>query len=163
MTDLTSPQRAMTEGRGEHEPTALEFYRAAMNNPARERGIGGLLGMSMTSIEAGVATFELKTAADHSNTRGIVHGGIAATMLDSAMACAIHSTMSTDDELVTVELKVNYIKAAGIAGEVLTARGTIVHVGHYTAVADGQIRNNDGQLIAHGTTTCLIRRSRSST
>lgn len=158
MIDLSNPQETATDVQG-RRLTTLESYRSGVDAPGRDGGIGSLLGLRMTSIEPGAATFELTTGPEHSNTLGIVHGGVAATMLDSAMACAIHTMLGAEDEFVTVELKVNYIRPANVSGEVLTARGTVLHVGGSTGVADGQIRNNDGGLIAHATTTCLIRRA----
>lgn len=160
MIDRYGLDEITPESRDSGEFAGLEHYRTVLHSEDRAEGIDGLLGMAMTSIETGTATFELKTGAQHSNSLGIVHGGIGATMLDSAMACAIHSMLGAGDKFITVELKVNYIRAAHIEGEVLTARGKVVHMGRSIAVADGQIHNDVGQLIAHATTTCLVRRNR---
>lgn len=158
MIELGNSPEVMSNGHGTGNLSGLGLHRTAGDGPGQGHGIDRLLGMNMTSIEPGSATFDLKTRVEHFNALGIVHGGIAASLLDSAMACAIHSTLNAGDGFVTVELKVNYIRAVGTEGETLTARGTVIHVGRSTAVADGQIRNDDGHLVAHATTTCLIRR-----
>ena len=124
--------------------------------------IGALLGMRLTRVIDGEVTFELATRPDFSNPLGTVHGGIAATLLDSAMGCAVHSTLSAGDWYTTLELKTNYIRAVPLEGQVLTAHGTTIHVGRTTATAEGRIHDQDGRLIAHGTTTCVIKRNPST-
>ena len=125
----------------------------------RPPSIGQLIGMTMTRIELGGAEFSLVTQPSFSNPLGTVHGGIAATILDSAMGCAVHSTLGPGDWYTTLELKVNYIRATQTNGERLIVTGNTIHVGRTTATAEGQVRNEAGKLVAHGTTTCIIRRA----
>ncbi|WP_446466452.1 PaaI family thioesterase [Streptomyces sp. BRA346] len=87
---------------------------------------------------------------------GTVHGGIAAILLDSAMACAVHTTLPAGASYTTLELKVNYVRAARTDGQTLTAEGTVIHAGRRTATAEGKVLDDQGNLIAHGTTTCMI-------
>jgi uncharacterized protein (TIGR00369 family) len=98
----------------------------------------------------------LDTRPDFANPLGTVHGGIAATLLDSAMGCAVHTTLAAGVGYTTLELKVNYIRAAHTDGRTLTAEGTVIHTGRRTATAEGKVTDDRGKLIAHATTTCLI-------
>ncbi|WP_051551675.1 PaaI family thioesterase [Nocardioides sp. URHA0020] len=138
--------------------SGLELLRLGLTDAPRPPSIGQLLGMRLADVEYGSVTFELTTQPLFSNPLGTVHGGIAATMLDSAMGCAVHTTLEAGAWYATLELKVNYIKAASVQGQTLIATGQTIHVGRSTATAEGRVVDSEGNLIAHGTTTCLIRR-----
>ncbi|WP_133917624.1 PaaI family thioesterase [Streptomyces sp. NBC_00582] len=118
--------------------------------------IGRLLGMRFDEVEEGRIVLSLDTRPDFANPLGTVHGGIAATMLDSALACAVHTTLPAGTGYTTLELKVNYIRAARTDGQTLTAEGTVIHAGRRTATAEGRVTDDQGKLIAHATTTCMI-------
>nr|WP_240963918.1 PaaI family thioesterase [Streptomyces sp. C1-2] len=115
-----------------------------------------LIGMNFDEVEHGRVVMSLSTRPDFANPLGTVHGGIAATLLDSAMGCAVHSTLPAGVSYTTLELKVNYIRAARLDGQRLIATGTVVHAGRRTATAEGQVHDTNGKLIAHATTTCLV-------
>jgi uncharacterized protein (TIGR00369 family) len=137
--------------------SGLEILRARASQLAGP-GIWRLLGMEVDEIEFGAVTFGVTTTPDFANPLGSVHGGVCATLLDSAMGCAVHSTLDPGDFYTTLELKVNYVRAVPVDGARLTARGTTVHVGRRTATAEGRVTDQTGALVAHATTTCLIRR-----
>lgn len=118
--------------------------------------IGRLLGMRFDEIEHGHVVMSLETRPDFSNPLGTVHGGITATMLDSVMGCAVHTTLAAGVGYATLELKVNYIRSSRTDGRTLSAEGNIVHLGRRTATAEGKVLDEQGKLVAHGTTTCLI-------
>ncbi|MEU2286551.1 PaaI family thioesterase [Streptomyces sp. NPDC013178] len=118
--------------------------------------IGRLLGMRFDEVEHGRVVISLDTRPDFANPLGTVHGGIAATLLDSALGCAVHTTLPAGTGYTTLELKVNYIRAARTDGQTLTAEGTVIHAGRRTATADGKVLDERGRLIAHATTTCMI-------
>ncbi|MEV5536626.1 PaaI family thioesterase [Saccharopolyspora shandongensis] len=118
--------------------------------------IGRLLGMRFDEVEHGRIVISLETRPDFANPLGTVHGGIAATLLDSAMACAVHTTLPAGVGYTTLELKVNYIRAAHTDGRTLTAEGNVIHAGRSTATAEGKVLDEQGKLMAHATTTCLI-------
>ncbi|MFJ9424800.1 PaaI family thioesterase [Streptomyces sp. NPDC101249] len=120
--------------------------------------IGRLLGMRFDEVEHGRMVISLSTRPEFANPLGTVHGGIAATLLDSAMGCAVHTTLPAGVGYTTLELKVNYIRAADTRGQTLTAEGSVIHVGRSTATAEGRVHDENGRLIAHATTTCLILR-----
>lgn len=117
-----------------------------------------LLGMSFDEVEPGRVVMSVTTQPDFANPLGTVHGGIAATLLDSVMGCAVHSQLEAGLSYTTLELKVNYIRAASLGGLRLRAEGTTIHVGGRTATAEGRVHDESGRLIAHATTTCLIIR-----
>ena len=90
------------------------------------------------------------------NGMGVAHGGWAATLIDSALGCAINSTQPPGRVFTTVELKINYTRPlTREAGEV-RCTGTVIHIGTRTATAEARVVDNDGLLYAHGTTTCLV-------
>lgn len=137
--------------------SGLELMRwVQTERPADIPSIGRLLGMRFDDVEHGRIVVSLDTRPDFANPLGTVHGGIAATLLDSAMGCAVHTTLAAGVGYTTLELKVNYIRAAHTDGRTLTAEGTVIHTGRRTATAEGKVTDDQGKLIAHATTTCLI-------
>jgi uncharacterized protein (TIGR00369 family) len=120
--------------------------------------IGRLIGMEVDELDVGRAVFSLVPGEHHYNPIGIVHGGIAATMLDSAMGCAVHSTLPPGVRFTTVDLHVHYTRALTATTGRVVAIGETVHLGGRTATAEGRVVDEDGTVLAHGTTTCLIMR-----
>jgi uncharacterized protein (TIGR00369 family) len=117
-----------------------------------------LLGMRMTEVSEGRVVLVAELRPEHENGLGIAHGGFAATMLDTALSCAVNTTMPAGKVFTTLEMKVNYIRAVtGEAGK-LTCTGTVIHSGRQTATAEGRIVGEDGTLYAHGTVTCILFR-----
>ncbi|MFJ4806149.1 PaaI family thioesterase [Streptomyces murinus] len=137
--------------------TGLELMRWVQSErPADLPSIGRLLGMRFDEVEHGRVVVSLDTRPDFANPLGTVHGGIAATLLDSAMGCAVHTTLPAGVGYTTLELKVNYIRAARTDGQTLKAEGTVIHAGRRTATAEGKVLDDQGKLIAHATTTCIV-------
>ncbi|WP_433731777.1 PaaI family thioesterase [Nocardia sp. CA-129566] len=138
--------------------SGLELLRIAMSTRSRPPFIGDLLGMEVDLLEHGKVVFAVRTRPDFANPLGTTHGGIGATLLDSVMGCAVHTTLDAGVGYTTLELKVNYIRAVPTDGRRLTATGTIIHLGRTTATAEGRIVDDQDRLVAHGTTTCVIFR-----
>ncbi|MFF3222570.1 PaaI family thioesterase [Nocardia suismassiliense] len=138
--------------------SGLELLRTAMTMEGRPPFIGDLLGMEVDLLEQGKVVFALRTRPDFANPLGTTHGGICATLLDSVMGCAVHSTLEAGVGYTTLELKINYIRAVPTDGQRLTATGTTIHVGRTTATAEGRVVDEQGRLVAHATTTCVIFR-----
>ena len=107
-------------------------------------------------IQDGNAIFQGRPGQQHYNPLGSVHGGWFCTILDSAVGCAIHSTLPAGKGYTTLEIKVNMIRALTKAIPLVRAEANIIHVGRQTATAEGRIVGPDGKLYAHATTTCLI-------
>lgn len=118
--------------------------------------IGETLDFIPIRIEDGHALFQGRPGEQHYNPLGSVHGGWFCTILDSAVACAIHSTLPAGKGYTTLEIKVNMIRALTKAIPLVRAEANIIHVGRQTATAEGRIVGADGKLYAHATTTCLI-------
>jgi len=138
--------------------TGLEFLRFAFALPSDQRPpvIGDLFGMDIVSLEEGRASFSIESRPAAANPLGSLHGGACATLLDSVMGCAVHTTLGPGVGYGTLELKVNYIRTVPVDGRTLIGTGSIIHVGRSTATAEGKVVDPDGRLVAHGTTTCLI-------
>ncbi|MGH2484387.1 MAG: PaaI family thioesterase [Ktedonobacterales bacterium] len=151
----TDPRAAAEFGR---TMSGLDYLRAIAAGNAPQPPIANTLGMRLAEIEDGRAVFTLEPAEYHYNPIGSVHGGIAATLLDSAMGCAVNTRLPLGTGYTTLELKVNYIRPLVIGIGVVRCVGTIIHVGGRVATAEGRIVDANGKLYAHGTTTCLILR-----
>ena len=115
------------------------------------------LGFRPAAFAPGRAAFEGAPGPELYNPLGTVHGGYAATLLDSAMGCAVHTLLPAGTSYVTVELKVNYVRPMTADTGRVRAEGTVIHAGRTVATAEGRLMDADGRLYAHATTTCLIR------
>jgi len=110
-------------------------------------------------VSEGRAVFLVEPSEYHYNPIGVVHGGLAATLLDSAMGCTVHSTLPVGASYTTLEIKVNYIRPMSAETGLVRCEANIIHAGGRTAIAEGKIIDTKGKLYAHGTTTCLIFRT----
>jgi uncharacterized protein (TIGR00369 family) len=118
--------------------------------------ISQLLDFKLARFGPGVAVFTGTPAEYHYNPIGVVHGGFAATLLDSALGCAVHTTLKPGFAYTTVELKVNYVRPLSTTTGPVEAEGKIIHVGSRLATAEARITDSAGKLYAHGSTTCMI-------
>ena len=138
--------------------SGLDFLRALAAGDIARPPVAQLLGMRLGAVDPGRVTFDLDVGEHLYNPIGSVHGGIAATLLDSAMGCAVHTTLEAGVGYGTLELKVNYIRSVPVDGVRLIATANTIHLGRQTATAEGRVHDPDGRLVAHGTTTCIIHR-----
>jgi uncharacterized protein (TIGR00369 family) len=136
----------------------IDFLRKIVAGELPAPPIAYTLDYALLEVEEGRAVFGIQPAEIHYNPIGMVHGGIPCTLLDSAMGCAVHSTLPAGVGYTTLELKVNIVKAIGKDTGPLRAEGTLIHAGRSTAVAEGRLVDAAGKLYAHATTTCLILR-----
>jgi uncharacterized protein (TIGR00369 family) len=136
--------------------TGLEQLRLVQSGAFTVPTIADLLGFAIVELEDGLVTFEMTPDARMLNPLGTIHGGISATLLDSAMACAVHSTLPTGSRYTTAQLNVHYLRAMTPDVGTVRATGTVIHRGRTQSTAEGRLVGPDGKLIAHGTTTCLI-------
>ena len=107
-------------------------------------------------VAHGEAVFQGRPQRRHYNPLGTVHGGWFATLLDSAVGCAVHATLPVGKGYTTLELKVNMVRALTDRTPLVRAEGKVIHAGRQVATAEGRIVDADGKLYAHATTTCLI-------
>ena len=118
--------------------------------------ISATLDFLLLSADAGRAVFQGRPGAAHLNPMGTVHGGWFATLLDSAMGCAVHTLMPAGRGYTTAELSVNIVRALTPKVQRVRAEGEVVHCGRQLATAQGRLVGPDGTLYAHATTTCLV-------
>ena len=138
--------------------SGLEYLRAMTRGELPLPPIMATLGIDGVEVEEGRVVFAVEPAEYHYNPIGVVHGGVASTLCDSAMACAIHSTLPAGVGYTTLELKVNFVRPLTRDTGRVTCEGRTIHVGGRAATAEAHIRDADGKLYAHATSTCLVMR-----
>jgi len=136
--------------------SGIDFLRGVRDGTIQPAPIQELIGMKLVEVDPGRAVWEVVPGEQHYNPIGTVHAGIAATLLDSAMACAVHSSIPLGKGYTTLEFKINMVRAVTIKSGVLRAIGKVVHGGKTTATAEGRLEDASGTLYAHATTTCII-------
>ncbi len=136
--------------------SGLELLKGMLAGELPYPHIADTLDFSLVAVEAGTATFQGTPQLEHYNPMGTVHGGWYATLLDSALGCAVQSVMPAGRAYTTVELSVNIVRAASHQTGPLRAIAKVLHSGRQLATADARIVGPDGKLYAHGTTTCLV-------
>ena len=138
--------------------SGLEYLRKIVAGELPPPPIGVLMNFRISELSEGRAVFVVEPAEYHYNPIGVVHGGVAATLLDSAMGCAVHSTLPAGATYTTLEIKVNYIRPMTADTGQVRCEAKTIHVGSRTATAEGKIVDEKGKLYAHGITTCIIFR-----
>jgi uncharacterized protein (TIGR00369 family) len=132
--------------------TLQAIFAGALPSPL----IGETLDFVPIHMEVGVAVFQGRPQLKHYNPLGAVHGGWFATLLDSALGCAVHSALPAGKAYTTLELKVNIVRALTDAVPLVRAEGKLIHLGRQMATSEARLVGPDGKLYAHGTTTCLV-------
>ncbi len=139
----------------EEHLTGLERLQAIVGG-RRSAPYGALVGFRPVEIYEGRVVFEGTPDETHYNPQGIVHGGYAASILDSCMGCAVETMLGAGITYTTIELKVNFIRAMTAATGTVRAVGTSIHTGRRMATAVGRILDGDDRLVAHASTTCMV-------
>ena len=134
----------------------LSFLKAIIDGTLPNPPISEVLGFHLIEVENGRAVFEGLPEFRHYNPIGTVHAGFAATLLDSALGCAIFSTLAKGDTWTTLELKLNLVRPLTKDTGPVRAEGRVIHRGRTVATAQGDIKDGAGKLYAHATTTCMI-------
>ncbi len=134
----------------------LEVFRKMVSREYPAPPISEHFDFALTEVESGKVVFEGKPHASFYNPLGTIHGGFITTLLDSAMACAIHTTLDAGKGSTSVEIKVNFVRPIFEKTGTLRAVGEAVNVGRQIASAEGKLIDENGKLYAHGTTTCFI-------
>ena len=136
--------------------TGMEVMQAMLTGAIPFPHIADTLDFSLIEVAPGKAVFQGTPQLKHYNPLGTVHGGWYATLLDSALGCAVHTLMPAGRAYTTAELSVNIVRAASHKTGPLRAIGTVIHCGRQLATAEARIVGPDGKLYAHATTTCLV-------
>jgi uncharacterized protein (TIGR00369 family) len=148
------PMTALSEGAA---LSGLEFIEAIFGGKLPSPPITATMGFTGGSVEEGKVTFVGEPAEHLYNPIGVVHGGFAMTMLDSAMGCAVHTTLAVGEGYTTLEAKVNFVRPITLETGPVSCEGTVIHRGGKIATAEGRlIAERTGKLLAHGTTTCMV-------
>jgi uncharacterized protein (TIGR00369 family) len=136
----------------------VDFLRAIADGALPPPPMARTVGLEIDEVEPGRVVFGAEPAEWLYNPIGSVHGGFVATLLDSALGCAVHSMLPEGTGYTTLELKVNMVRALRADTGRITCEATIVHAGGRVATAEAKVVDRDGKLYAHGSTTCLVLR-----
>jgi uncharacterized protein (TIGR00369 family) len=134
----------------------LTFVRGLLTGQFPAPPMTRTLGFTLTEADTGRAVFTGEPQSRHYNPIGSVHGGFAMTLLDSALGCAIHTTLGKGETYTTLEIKVNLVRPLTKETGQVRAEGRVIHRGRTVATSEGDIRDSGGKLYAHATTTCMI-------
>jgi len=134
----------------------LGFLKALISGELPTPPITETLGFALAEAELGRAVFRGTPEFRHYNPIGTVHAGFAATLLDSAVACAVHTTLAKGEAYTTLEFKLNLVRPLTAETGPVSAEGRLVHRGRTVATAEGYLTDGGGKLYAHATTTCMI-------
>lgn len=157
-TRVVSWEDPLPAAQAGREMSGIDYLRAIASGQVPPPPIALLMGMGIAEIEEGRVVFTVEPAEYHYNPIGVVHGGLAATLLDSAMGCAVQSLLPAGTGYTTLEIKVNLVRALTAETGEVRAEGKIIHMGSRIATAEGRVTDRSGKLYAHATTTCIILR-----
>lgn len=136
--------------------SGLDYMRAIASGEIEQPPMAKLLGFGVIEVDEGRAVFTADPGEQHYNPIGVVHGGLAMTLLDSAMTCAVQTRAAAGSGYTTVEAKTNFIRPITATTGAIRAIGTALHVGGRLATAEGRLLDAAGKLYAHATTTCIV-------
>jgi uncharacterized protein (TIGR00369 family) len=143
----TQPGRTMS---------GLDYLKALYEGVLPPPPISALMDMRLAEVGAGRVVFSALPAEYHYNPLGTVHGGLAATLLDSALGSAIHSTLPAGTGYATLEIKINFLRPITHETGTVYCEGKVIHVGRRIGTAEGRVTDASGKLYAHATSTCII-------
>ena len=158
---MTRTAGGRDEGRaGERRAlSGLEYMRQLLTGEREPSGMARLMNMRLVEVEEGRAVFAVEPDERHYNGLGIAHGGLAATLLDSALGCAINTVMPAGRVFTTLEMKINYVRPMRRETGEVRCEAEVLHAGGRVATAEGRILDGAGTLYAHGTATCMLFRA----
>jgi len=136
--------------------SGLEVMRAMLRGELPYPPIAKTLDFQLLEVDEGRALFQGTPGPAHLNPMGTIHGGWYATLLDSALGCAVHTMMPPGRGYTTAELGVNLVRAIPLKVQRVRAEGKVIHCGRQLATAEARLYGPDGTLYAHATTTCLV-------
>ncbi|MEU6134607.1 PaaI family thioesterase [Nocardioides sp. NPDC047086] len=147
------PQLFATAAR---ELDGIDFFEHLGDGELAPPPINSTLGMTLVEVGDGRAVFELTPEEWHYNPIGTVHGGILATLADSALGCAVHTKLKAGTGYTSLDLTIKFTRAATLESGTLTCEGRVVTIGRRTATAEAEITDKTGRVIGHAVATCLI-------
>lgn len=135
--------------------TGLEIMQAMAQGEIPHPSIAATIPMTCILVEKGRVVFEVKADERHLNPLGGIHGGFAATVMDSVTGCVVHTMLSAGVGYATVDLNVKMLKPVP-KNMTLIAEGLIIKVSKSLGISEGTLKDEDGKLYAHSTATCMI-------
>ncbi|GHJ49490.1 phenylacetic acid degradation protein [Catellatospora sp. TT07R-123] len=136
--------------------SGLELLQAMGRGEVPAPPVMHLLGMEGIEAEEGRIVVTMRAQEFHYNPLGSVHGGILSTLLDTAAACAVHTTLPARTGYTSLDLNSKFLRPATVESGMLRCEGTVISRGRRTALAQAQLTDERGRLLAHATSTCLI-------
>jgi uncharacterized protein (TIGR00369 family) len=149
-------QDPLATARGATGRSGLSFLRAILEGAIAPAPIQATLGFELIAVDEGLARFRLVPGEHLYNPMSSVHGGVACTLLDSAMGSAVMSTLDEKTGYSTVDLSVHLTRAIATQTGAIVAEGRVLHRGSRVATAEGRLSDDKGRLLAHATSTCLL-------
>lgn len=136
--------------------TGLQLLRRVVSGEYPAPPIAARMNFALVEVDEGRAVFRGLPGAQHLNPLGGVHGGWAATIMDSALGCCVHTMLGIGEAYTTAEMKLNYTRAITPETGIVTCEGKVVHKGRTLAVSEARLTDEKGRLLAFGTETCAI-------
>jgi uncharacterized protein (TIGR00369 family) len=136
----------------------IDYLRSILREEIPPPPIALTLGFRLSEVTEGRAVFTIEPGEHHYNPIGLVHGGVLATLLDSAMGCAIHSRLPAGSGYATTDLNVHFVRPVTRETPRLRCESELMHLGGRIATASGRVLDDAGNLYAHATTSCLVIR-----
>ncbi len=137
--------------------SGIEWLRAMMHGEVPGPPLASLIGMTLVEINEGEVRVALTPAEYHYNPLGVLHGGVAATLFDSSLGCAVQTLLPPAMAAPTLVLQVNYIRPVTVETGRIYCSGRVVYAGKNTATAEGQLTDETGKLFAHATGTFVLQ------
>jgi uncharacterized protein (TIGR00369 family) len=159
MMSIASKTYGTVSADRQNELTGLEFVQGLVDGTLPLNAIAQTLGYDVTEAAIGRVVVSAEPSAVHLNPAGTVHGGLAATLLDSCMGLAIQSTLERGVGQTTLEFKISLLRPITPETGMIRAEGIVLSRGRRIGTAEGRVTDGKGRLLAHGTTTCLIFRN----
>ena len=153
---VTSKTYGTVSADRQKEMSGLEFVQGLVDGSLPLNTMAGTLGYDVTEVTSGRVVVTATPDGSHLNPAGTVHGGLAATMLDSAMGLAIHSLLDKGVRSTTLEFKISLVRPITPQTGPIKAEGVVLNCGRRIGTAEGRLTDDKGRLLAHGTTTCLL-------
>ena len=159
MMNIASRTYGTVSADRQREMSGLEFVQGLVDRTLPLNTIARTLGYDVTEAVSGRVVVTAEPSDIHLNPAGTVHGGFAATLLDSCMGLAIQSTLEKGVGQTTLEFKISLVRPITPETGVIMAEGIVLSRGRRVGMAEGRVTDGKGRLLAHGTTTCLIFQS----
>jgi uncharacterized protein (TIGR00369 family) len=136
--------------------TGLEQLQAMIGGSAPRPPVMDLIDMLSMEASLGRVVVTMRAQEFHYNPLGGVHGGVISTLLDTAAACSVHSTLAVGERYTSLDLTTKFLRAVTVESGLLTCEGTVIQRGRRIALAQAELRDEAGKLVAHATSSCLI-------